>query len=119
MFHSRKLNNWINHIHERALGLVYNDYTSSSDELVLKDNSFRIHHHNLQKVTFEIVKLKLGLAPEIIKDVFSIIKNPYDLRNEAKFNSRHVSTARYGIETVLFVATRIWSSIPRSYQVWF
>ena len=119
MFHSRKLNNWINHIHERALRLVYNDYTSSFDELLLKDNSFRIHHRNLQKVTFEIVKLKLGLAPEIIKDVFPIIKNPYDLRNETKFKSRHVSTARYGIETVLFVATRIWSSIPRSYQVWF
>ena len=47
MFHSRKLNNRINHIHERALRLVYKDYISSFNELLLKNNSFRIHHRNL------------------------------------------------------------------------
>ena len=35
MFYSRKLNNRINHIHERVLRLVYKDYTSSFDELLL------------------------------------------------------------------------------------
>ena len=39
MFHSRKLNNQINHIHEREMRLVYKDYTSYFDELLLKDNS--------------------------------------------------------------------------------
>ena len=86
MFHSRKLNNRINHIHERALRLVYKDYTSSFDDLLLKNNSFRIHHRNLQKLTIEIFKVKLGLAPEIMKKVLPIIENLYDLRNETKFN---------------------------------
>ena len=40
MFHSRKVNNRINQIHERVLRLLYKDYTSSFDELLLKDNSF-------------------------------------------------------------------------------
>ena len=47
MFHSRKLNNRINKIHERALRLVYKDYISSFDDLLAKDNSFKIHHRNL------------------------------------------------------------------------
>ena len=34
-FHSRKLDNRVNHIHERILRLVYKDYTSSFDELLL------------------------------------------------------------------------------------
>ena len=72
MFHSRKLNNRINHIHERALRLVYKDYTSSFDELLLRDNSFRIHHRSLQKLAIEIFKVKLGLAPKIMKNVFPI-----------------------------------------------
>ena len=114
MFHSRKLNNRINHIHERALRLVYKDYTSSFDELLLKDNSFRIHHRNLQKLAIEIFKVKLGIAPQIMKNVFPIIDNPYNLRNETKFKSRNVHTVRYGIETASFVAPRIWSSIPRN-----
>ena len=79
MFHSRKLNNRINHIHERALRLVYKDYTTSFDELLLKDNYFRIHHRNLQKLAIEIFYVKLGLSPEIMRNVFLIIENPYDL----------------------------------------
>ena len=116
MFHSRKVNNRINHIHERALRLVYKDYTSTFDELLLKDNPFRIHHRNLQKLAIEIFKVKLGLAPEIMKNIFPIIENPYDLRSETKFKSRNVHTVRHGIETASFVAPKIWSSIPRSYK---
>ena len=114
MYQLSGLNNPINHIHERALRLVYKDYTSCFDELLLKDNSFRIHHRNLQKLAIEIFKVKLGIAPDIMKNVFPIIENPYDLRNKAKFKSRNVNTVRYGIETASFVAPRIWSSIPRN-----
>ena len=56
----------------------------------------------------------MGLAPEIMKNVFPIIDNPYDLRNKTKFKSRNVNTVRHGTETASFVATRIWSSMPRS-----
>ena len=79
MFHSRKLNNRINRIHERAIGLVYKDYTSSFDELLFKDNSFRIHHRHLQKLAIEIFKVKLAIARDLMKNVFPIIENPHDL----------------------------------------
>ena len=93
MFHSRKLKNRINHIHERAIRLVYKDYTSSFDELLFKDNSLRIRHRSLQKLAIQIFKVKLGIAPDIMKNVSPIIENPYNLRNETKFKSRDVSTA--------------------------
>ena len=32
-----------------------------------------------------------------MKNVFPIIENPYDLRNETKFKSRNVNTVRYSI----------------------
>ena len=43
MFHSRRLNNRINSIHERSLRLVYDDKVFSFEELLIKDNSFTIH----------------------------------------------------------------------------
>ena len=95
---------------------MYKDYTSSFDELLFKDNSLRIRHRSLQKLAIQIFKVKLGIAPDIMKNVSPIIENPYNLRNETKFKSRDVSTAWYGIETTSFVAPRIWSSIPRSYK---
>ena len=70
MFHSRKLNERINHIHERALRIVYKDFNSSFQELLIKDNSLNIHHRNLQKLVTEIFKVKNGLSPELMNDVF-------------------------------------------------
>ena len=106
-FTQRKLLlNRINHVHERAIRLVYKDYTSSFDESLFKHDSFGIYHRNLQKLATEIFKVKLGIAPDIMKNVFPIIENPYDLRNETKFKPRNVNTARYGIKTASFVLTK-------------
>ena len=104
MFHSRKLNNRINRIHERAIRLVYKGYTCSFDELLFKDDYFSIHHRNLLNIAIEIFKVKLGIASDIMKIVFPIIEYPYGLRNETKFKSRNFNTVRYGIETASFVA---------------
>ena len=39
MFHSRRLNNRIDHIHERTLKIIYQDYNPSFKELLRKDGS--------------------------------------------------------------------------------
>ena len=72
MFCSRKLNNRINKIHERALRVVYNDHRSSFDELLLRDNSVTIHVRNLQALAIELYKVVNDISPEIMKQVFSI-----------------------------------------------
>ena len=70
MFCSRKMNRKINHIHERALRLVYNDYTTSFSELLNKDKSVSIHHRNIQYVAIEMYKVMNDLCPQFIKDIF-------------------------------------------------
>ena len=85
MFHSRKQNHHINRIHEMVLRVVYKDYNSSFDELLEKDNSFKIHDRNVQKLVTEIFKVKMNLGPEIIKEVF---RNA--LRNYLKLKSRKI-----------------------------
>ena len=66
MLHSRKLNNRINRIHERALRLVYKDNVSSFDELLKMDNSFTIHERNIQSLAIELYKVVNRLSPKII-----------------------------------------------------
>ena len=46
-----------NKIRERALRLVYKDYISSFDDLLARDNSFKIQQRNLQKLAIEIFKV--------------------------------------------------------------
>ena len=43
MYHSRKMNNKINRLHERALRIAYKDYASSFVSLLEKDGSVTIH----------------------------------------------------------------------------
>ena len=72
MFCSRTINNKINRIHERALRLVYLDYTSSFAELLKRDNSVTIHQHNIHLVAIEMFKVLRGLGPEILRNIFII-----------------------------------------------
>ena len=50
--------------------LVYNDYTSTFENLLLIDGSVSIHHRNIQKVATEMYKAKNNLSPEITPSNF-------------------------------------------------
>ena len=54
MFCSRKANDKINKLHERALRSVYQDDISNFEELLKKDNFFSIHHQNIQTLAIEM-----------------------------------------------------------------
>ena len=47
MYCQRKSNKLINRIHERALRMAYNDYSSDFNSLLEKDKSVTIHHRNI------------------------------------------------------------------------
>ena len=70
MFHSRKLNNKINTIHERALRIAYCDKHSTFQQLLEKDNSVSIHHRNLQVLATEMFKVNMNLSPDFMNDIF-------------------------------------------------
>ena len=67
MFHSRRLSNRINNIHERALQIVCSDHITSFRKLLKKYKFVTIHQKNVHIVATVIFKIKIGLTPEIIK----------------------------------------------------
>ena len=77
LIHNRGLNNKINHIHERALRTVYDDYSSSFEDLLNKDKSVTIHQRNLQQLAIEIFKVKIVTASTIMKEVFTFVEKKY------------------------------------------
>ena len=70
MFHSRGANERINKIHERALRAVHNDYFSTFEELLIKDNSVSIHHRNLPVLATEIFKAVNDFSPPTLITFF-------------------------------------------------
>ena len=111
MNHSRTLNNRINRIQERALRIVYNDGKSTFSELFTKDKSVTVHSRNLQISTTEMFKVKNGMAPEIISNIFQINTAVYNLRN-SDFKTENVRTVHYGTESLSFLGPKIWKIVP-------
>ena len=112
MFNSRELSNRINRIHERALRLVYQDNSLSFAELLEKDNSMAIHQRNLQVLATSIFKLKNGLFPEIMKEVFEIQNPAYNFCAEAThFKTENVKMTHYGIQSVKYLGPKIWDMV--------
>ena len=107
MFHSRTLNNRINRLHERGLRIVYKDHNLSFDELLRKDNSFSIHHRNLQKLATEMYKTYNDLSPSLVKSIFPIRELQYNLRNNNPFQAENVHTVLNGTETLSSEALRL------------
>ena len=60
MFHSRSLNSSIYRLHERCLGMIYNDKQSNFEELLVRDNSVSIHHRNIQRLAIQMYRLLMA-----------------------------------------------------------
>ena len=112
MFHSRKLNNRINRIHERSLRIAYRDQESSFKELLKQDKSFTIHERNLQRLAIEMFKVKNNLAPDFLNEIFPDSNNAVNLRQKSSFQTFNVKSVYKGTETVSFRGPQLWSIIP-------
>ena len=112
-FHNRQPNNKINRLHERALRLVYNNSTLSFDELLTLDNSYTVHHRNLQKVAIEMYKVKNNLSPSFMKTIYSLSRNNYELRSQTDFKIENIKTVSYGSENISYRGPKIWELIPQ------
>ena len=111
MFCSRKLNRKINHIHERALRLVYDDYTSTFEELLKKDESLVFHHRNIHQLAIEMYKVKNKLSPIFMQELFT--HNP--ARGKDRFLQPNVKGVAYGEKSLRRFGPIIWNQmLPES-----
>ena len=91
MFHSRKSNNKINLLHERALRMIYND----------QYNSFTVHHFNIQSLAIEMFKVINNIAATIIDDLL-ITYHSCNLPSKSKLVVLSVRTDHNGQNSIQY-----------------
>ena len=115
IFHSRKLNNYINKIQERSLRIVYKDEFSTFSRLLEKDNDYTVHQRNIQALAIELYKVVNGLSPKIMTEVFPL-KQKKLYASSSIFRSQNIRTTKYGIHSLGHIGPKIWNSIPKELQ---
>ena len=111
MFCSREMNRKINHIHERSLRLVYNDYHSTFEELLKNDKSVSIHHRNIQQVAIEMYKVKNDLSPPFMKEIFNHVGIGHTTRMGDKFFRPNVEKVNKGEHSLRNYGPVLWNTM--------
>ena len=115
MYCQRQSNNLINRIHERALRIAYNDYTTTFNTLLDKNGSVMIHQKNTHALALEIFKTRNNLNPTFMKSIFCPIQHNYKTRNQS-IAYPIPRTVTYGLESFGYKANEIWNSLPKEIQ---
>ena len=110
MFCGRQMNNRINHIHERSLRLVYDDYSSSFNELLIKDNSVSIHHRNVQLVAIEMYKIVNDISPPFMREIFQLNLNSTTRSGDCSHRPR-VNTVFKGQNSLRAFGPIVWDKM--------
>ena len=115
MIHNRKLNKKINKVHERAFRVVYGDYKTSFSELLNIDKPVAIHQRNLQYLLIEIYKVKKGISPTIMNEIFQFFENSvYELRSGVHLPGRSSRTVFFGTESITNLGAKLWNMVPEN-----
>ena len=112
MFHSRRTNNKINRLHERALRIVYDDDVSTFDQLLAMDKSFCIHHQNIQRLLTEIYKVLHDISGNSWKELFVKRESMISLRSKPEIVIPSVNSVLKDKNSLRYFVSVIWNSLP-------
>ena len=109
MFCSCTMNKKINRIHERALRIVYQDYESSFEDLLKRDNSLTFHNRNIHQVAIEMFKVKNDLSPPFMKDIFDTVDGNSHSGND--FRRPNIRSVKKGCRSLRNFGPIVWNDM--------
>ena len=97
-------------LQERALRAIYNCRTDTYEDLLRRANLPSLYNRRLQEILILMYKVKNGLAPDYIGELFNFVNKGYSLRN-ADFDIPRYLTVRYGKHSIRYLGPYLWSRL--------
>ena len=96
-------------LHFRALKFVYQDFTSSFENLLIRADTYSLNVKRIRLIALEIFKIISGDRPSYLS---KLIIRKYSCRYSNMLQVLNVRTERYGRNSFRFNCTQIWNTLP-------
>ena len=84
---------------------------TSFEDLLKKDNSFKIHYKNIQSLAIELFKVEKGIANPILCDIFPLRSIDYNLKSQTDFSVISVNTTSFGLNSLRYFESKVWNMV--------
>ena len=113
MLCGKDANKKINRVHYKFLQILYEDDTSTFEQLLDKHNAFTVHQRNIQNLLIEMYKVKNKQGPALLNDIFkSANYQGRALRRNKDFSRPKITTKKYGEKTLENMGSVMWNLLP-------
>ena len=90
---------------------MYNDTVISFEELLVKEKTFTIEHHNIQSLAIEMYKAVNNLTGGNLSKFFARNNHNYSLRSKSELTVPSINTAFKGQNSISYFGSVVWNSI--------
>ena len=97
-------------IQERGLRAVFKDDRSSYDVLLKRAELRTLKNRRLQDICILMYKVKNGLSPNPIRELFKPHQSSYRLR-QSDFSMPRFATVTYGKHSIRYLEPKLWSHL--------
>ena len=114
MFTSKNSMLKVNKIHWRTLRVIYDDQSSTYEELLASHNDISIHQKYLKHLAIKVYKSLTNSNPEFMWPFFKNKSIPYNLRNGNICILHPSRSSHYRINSLQFRGSLLWNNLPVS-----
>ncbi len=111
-FSSSKSLQKIEQLQERALRFLYNDHTSSYNNLLLKSDKCTMLIARQRILCIEIFKTVKQLNPPFMQNIFKLRSSNYSLRNPNNLAHVRPNQTTFGSNSLMSIGPQIWNGLP-------
>ena len=102
-------------IQERALRAVFRSKSETYSKLLTRAGLLSLYQQRLQNIAIFMYKVKNGLMPSYITEIFNTTPKRYNLRN-ADFNIPRFRIVHYGKHSLRYFGSHLWNKLEESHK---
>ena len=99
-------------IQERALRIVFDDFSTSYEILCERANTQPLSFYRIRFLGIEMYKCVNGFNPTYLNDLFTAQSNDYHLRDSSRLIQPKFNTFKFGFKSFKYFDAKLWNVLP-------